>query len=224
MKNILSFAGQSQILSEYQALLTTVDAWFGRCMAAADQQIRCAKGCSGCCRGLFDISLLDARLLQLGFSGLATEVQKQVLAKAQNRLRELQTRWPDFAHPYLLNHMPDEEWTEMPEEDQTPCPLLGSDGLCLVYAYRPMTCRLHGLPNIDLTGEVFSDEWCTLNFKNADPLVMEELPWEFRAAFEREIQLFQNFTTALCGAPRNELDTFIPTALLIDFEKTDWRD
>jgi Fe-S-cluster containining protein len=206
------------ILDDYRALLETVDAWFTRCMGTAGRSIQCRPGCSGCCRGLFDITLMDAALLRRGFDLLPERVRAPVSAKAQTRLSELQERWPGFGPPYLLNHLPDAAWTEMPEEDATPCPLLGEDGRCLVYAWRPMTCRLHGLPNIDLSGESFSDACCTLNFADADPLSLPELRWIFRRTFEAEMHLFGEFTTCLLGAPCNELDTFIPLALLMDWE------
>lgn len=213
-----------RILDKYRELLERIDVWFGRCLELAGPgRIRCRRGCRGCCRGLFDITLLDACLLQEGFGRLPAATRVAVLRRARPRLSELQRRWPGFAHPFILNGMPDEEWTEMPEDDETLCPLLGGDGLCLVYPFRPMTCRLHGLPNVDLSGESFSDAWCTLNFPDADPLAMPELRWEFRKVFAAEIGLFRQFTAQLLGRPVNELDTFIPTALLIDFAGTDWQ-
>jgi len=212
------------LLVAYRDLLASVDAWFDRCAASAGaEDIRCRRGCSGCCRGLFDITLLDARLLQRGFLRLPEAVRQAVLERARPRLAELHRRWPGFSAPYLLNAMPDEEWTEMPEDDETPCPLLDGNGLCLVYDYRPMTCRLHGLPNIDRSGESFSDEYCTLNFPDTDPLKMPSLRWDFRRTFEAELRLFREFSTRLLGFPVNELDTFIPTALFIDFEATRWQ-
>jgi Fe-S-cluster containining protein len=204
---------------DYRALLETVDAWFNGCIEHSGRHIQCRPGCSQCCRGLFDITLLDAFLLRQGFSLLSIDVQQAALVKAWARLTELQQLWPDFSAPYTLNHMPDELWTETPEDDMTPCPLLGEDGRCLIYMHRPMTCRLHGLPNLDGSGESFSDEWCTLNFIGVDPLAMDELRWEFRRTFEAELTLFREFTTRLLGAPCNEIDTFIPLALLIDFDK-----
>jgi Fe-S-cluster containining protein len=213
-----------ELLEEYKNLLARIDAWFERSIAAAGPgRIACARGCSACCRGFFDITLLDALLLQQGFGSLPESIRQVSLEKSLRRLDELRGRWPGFAAPFILNGMPDEEWTEMPEDDETPCPLLGADGACLLYAWRPMTCRLHGLPNIDLSGESFSDEWCTKNFPGVDPLKLPELRWEFRSTFEEEILLFRKFTTRLLGAPVNELDTFIPTALLIDFAGTDWK-
>ena len=111
----------------------------------------------------------------------------------------------------------------MPEEDETPCPLLGADGCCLVYADSALICRLHGLPNLDLSGESFSDACCTRNYTGADPLADPALRWPFRAVFERELGLFHAFTRELTGRVWPELDTFIPTALLIDFAGSDWK-
>ncbi len=212
------------ILDAYQALLGEIDGWFAGCLErAAPGRIQCRQGCTGCCRGLFDITLLDAWLLRQAFGRLPEALRLSVRGKAEARLLELRRAWPGLTAPFLLNAMPDAEWTEMPEDDPTPCPLLGDDGLCLVYAARPMTCRLHGLPNIDLSGESFSDACCTLNCLGVDPLADPVLRWPFRQAFLREQQLFRDFSRQLTGRVWNELDTFIPTALLIDPAAVDWR-
>ena len=205
------------LLSRYKTLLETVDGWFADCIEQAGEQITCHAGCSACCRGLFEISLLDARLLQDGFALLDATLREQVLGKALQRVGELQAAWPEFRHPYILNRLPHEDWQEMPEDDPTPCPLLSTDGRCLVYAHRPMTCRLHGLPNIDCSGESFSDEYCTLNFKQADPLTMAGLRHPFRETFAREFDLLGEFSEGVFGRRQLELDTFIASALLIDF-------
>ncbi len=206
-----------KILSQYQAILQGIDRWFTDCMTQAGDQIACRQGCSACCRGLFEISLLDACLLQKGFALLDTNTQNQVLAKARERVNELQSNWPEFRHPYILNRLPHDDWQEMPEEDQTPCPLLSEEGHCLVYAQRPMTCRLHGLPNIDLSGEIFSEEYCTLNFSNSDPLKMTQLRYPFRETFSQEFNLLGSCAERLLGHHQLELDTFIASAILIDF-------
>lgn len=205
------------ILGQYQALLATVDDWFSRCKKSYEGQVHCAAGCSACCRGLFDISLLDAYLLQAGLRRLPLERQAVIRGKAEKRLRQLQVDWPELRQPYLLNHLPDELWTEMPEDDRTPCPLLGENGGCLVYEYRPMLCRTHGLPNIDDSGESFSNHYCTLNFAGIDPLSLDKLRWSFRRVYAQEFDLLAQFNRQLLGSPLREADTFIPLALLIDF-------
>lgn len=205
--------------TRYQRLLQRIDSWFEECCNSYGKEIVCTKGCSACCRGLFEISLLDARLLQEGFKKLPEDVRSSCLNKAISRRNDLSSLWPDFSHPYILNKLPHDDWQEMPEDDMTPCPLLGPDGRCLVYEYRPMTCRLHGLPNIDDSGEVFADTRCTLNFKETDPLALDGLRHPFRQLFAEEFDLLGLFATELFGRPMLELDTFIPTALLIDFDR-----
>lgn len=207
-----------ELLKRYQDLLAEVDAWFNDCVALFPRQISCHRGCSACCRGLFEISLLDAALLKQGFLTLDPVVRSECLVKAQARVDELQTLWPEFRPPYILNQLPHDDWQEMPEGDPTPCPLLSPIGACQVYAWRPLTCRLHGLPNIDLTGESFSDEWCTLNFRDQDPLREPGLRFPFREAFRREFDLLADFAERQTGKRQLELDTFIACALLIDFD------
>jgi Fe-S-cluster containining protein len=209
------------VLAKYVQLLEEVDAWFARCMATVGtSSIVCGSGCTGCCRGLFDITLLDAFLLKTGFDKMQPIIKKAVLAKVEDRLSRIQAVWPDFNKPYLLNYRPEDEWDRvMPDEDETPCVLLDGQGQCLLYNYRPMTCRLHGLPLVDTDGEVFHEEWCSLNFVEQDPLQLEELRWEFRRLFADELEIFREFTEELTGEAINELDTLIPTALLLDITK-----
>jgi Fe-S-cluster containining protein len=213
-----------EILRKYCELLSKVDAWFAGCAGKHTSSITCGSGCSECCRALFDVTLLDAFYLKSGFDSLDPAIRCAVLVEAGERMVGLQRHWPDFDEPYILNYRPEEEWAIlMPEDDETPCPLLGKDGTCMVYDFRPMTCRLHGLPLVDFSGEVLHDEWCTLNFRGRNPLDLQDLRWEFNDLFRKELLIFREFTERLMNKTFNELDTFIPTALMIDFAGYDWR-
>lgn len=209
----------------YRDLLNRVDIWFKRCMDQYGSDITCGTGCSGCCRALFDITLLDAWFLNIGFQNLPDEVKHEVRKKAEGRLRELKTFWPEWEEPYVLNVRPEEDWEVfMPEEDETPCVLLSAEGRCLVYDHRPMTCRLHGIPLVDVSGEEMHDGWCTENFIGTDPLQLQEIRFDFNTLFDDEIMLFRHFTEQLLNRRLSEVDTFIPLAVLLDFEKFDWRE
>jgi Fe-S-cluster containining protein len=212
-----------KLLDDYRRLLEEADAWFARCQAQQGTAIACASGCSGCCRGLFDITLLDAALLRAEFDRLPAALQAVPRQRAADRLAQLQAEWPGFEHPWVLNLLPDSLWTEMPEEDHTPCPLLADDGRCLVYAGRPLTCRLHGLPQVDVSGFIFDERCCTRNFGDSDPLAIAALRFDFDAFYRREFALLHRFGSQLLGGPLAELDTFIPAALHLDFTGFDWR-
>jgi Fe-S-cluster containining protein len=211
------------IEKQYRSLLGQVDAWFNRCLESGGTALSCRGGCSACCRGLFDITLLDALLLKNAFLSLAPATREGVLQRCHPRLAELRQRWPGLQPPYLLNALPDHEWTEMPEDDETPCPLLDAEGFCLVYNSRPLTCRLHGLPNIDSSGEDFEGTTCTLHKGSPLDLPEEILRWRFRDVFNEEIAIFRKFTEQLTGTAYSEIDTFIPLALLADYDNVDWK-
>jgi Fe-S-cluster containining protein len=205
------------LLDRYGSLLREVDDWFAGCLERHERLITCNRGCSSCCRGLFDITLLDALYLRLGFDQLPDAVQRSVRLKARTRLDELTGRWPGFSAPWILNRIPETEWDAMmPEEDETPCPLLSEEGHCLVYDHRPMTCRLNGIPLIDTSGEELFDDWCTLNFTDNDPLAIKDLRHPFNDLFAQELLLFQEMTRCLLGEAISELDTIIPAAVFLD--------
>lgn len=205
------------IFDRYGSLLKEVDQWFETCLANHPAEITCHRGCSACCRGLFDITLLDALYLRSGFDRLPARIKNSVRRKAKERLDGITRRWPLLSAPWLLNPIPEQEWDEiMPEDDETPCVLLSEEGTCLVYDYRPMTCRLNGIPLIDASGEELFDEWCTLNFTDCDPLLFEKLRYPFNELFAQELLLFREMTRRLLGEPFNELDTMIPAAVWLD--------
>jgi Fe-S-cluster containining protein len=205
-----------EILASYRDLLAEVDRWFASCLSRFPDDIACGRGCSSCCRGLFDITLLDAHFLRRGFDQLPEEIRRAVFDRAGKCLSTVREIWPEFAPPFILNNHPEEEWRQiMPEVDTTPCVLLGSDGLCLIYDYRPLTCRLHGLPQIDSSGEVMDDVWCSLNFTGRDPLLLTGLRADFAELYRRETVLLGKFNALVAGSPTAQLDTLIPAAVLV---------
>lgn len=209
----------NELLDRYAVLLREVDEWFAGCLQRHSTLIACHHGCSECCRGLFDITLLDALLLKRGFDRLTPDVQETLHIKAAGRLAALSDQWPEFIRPWTLNHIREELWDEiMPEDDETPCPVLSEQGACLLYEYRPMTCRLNGIPMIDVSGEELFDEWCSLNFVDCDPVSLEDLRHPFYELFTQELLLFRELMTRLFGRGFNELDTIIPAALFLDRE------
>ena len=92
----------------------------------------------------------------------------------------------------------------------------------MIYDSRPLTCRLHGLPNIDCSGEDFEGTSCSLHKGSPLDLPEDILRWRFREVFNEEIRIFRRFTEKLTGTAFSEIDTFIPLALLADYEAFDW--
>lgn len=211
----------NNLLDRYGCLLCEVDAWFRKCNVRRPEQITCHAGCSSCCRGLFDITLLDALYLKAGFDRLDESLRNPIIRAANERLEALSQQIPLFVEPWILNRIPEREWdTIMPEEDEEPCLLLSETGSCLVYEYRPMTCRLNGIPLIDVSGEELFDEWCTLNFVGVDPIECKDLRFRFKELFAQELLLFQELLRVLTGRTISEVDTVIPAAIVLELDRT----
>lgn len=210
----------NELLDRYGKLLGEVDLWFQKCLELHPELIGCHKGCSECCRGLFDITLLDAFFLKRGFDLLPDAVKSRIVKASFLRLKQLSHINPAVTAPWILNIIAEEEWDElMPEADETPCLLLAENGCCLVYEHRPMTCRLNGIPLIDVSGEELFDDWCTMNFINEDPTELDDIRFEFKELFTQELLLFHEFMLLLSGKKRNEVDLFIPAAIVLERNK-----
>jgi Fe-S-cluster containining protein len=215
-----SGAAMNELLDRYGELLCEVDNWFAKCTAGHPQDIKCHLGCAACCRGLFDITMLDAAYLKRGVDRLEEAERIGVICAANERLQALSRKFPSFTDPWLLNLIEEPEWDAiMPEDDEDPCLLLSGRGICMAYEYRPMTCRLHGIPLIDVSGENLFDELCTLNFAGKNPLIYEDIRFGFNELFAQELLLFQEFIRMLTGRTLSETDTIIPAAILLDLDR-----
>jgi len=112
------------LLSE---IYTTMDRAWDK---TASQYGFLCEGCEdNCCKSLFfHHTFIEKAFLVHGFEQLTQETRKAVMAKAEI---------------YYQKTFPE---GEVPTSVKLMCPL-NQGGRCLVYAYRPMICRLHGLPH-----------------------------------------------------------------------------
>lgn len=128
-------------------LATKIDDWFRRASAALLSQVPCHSGCSDCCIGLFPITRFDVRLLQEGLAQLPTDQRDRITARAVLQVTELEA-----AFPRLKSLSSIDDWSDADVDDavrafhHTPCPALEKNGLCSLYAHRPLTCRSMGIP------------------------------------------------------------------------------
>src|SRR5437016_5233709 len=128
-------------------LFQHAEGWFQRGQAALLESLPCRQGCTRCCHGPFAITLLDQLELQQGLKTLHPHIFDEIRARAQSQVATIEAAYPRLHEsPYL------DEWKESELDDlvtrfsDLPCPALSSDGRCLVYAFRPLTCRMMGLP------------------------------------------------------------------------------
>ncbi|MEO8725303.1 MAG: YkgJ family cysteine cluster protein [Acidobacteriaceae bacterium] len=131
-------------------LVQTVDAAFADAARRSGEWLVCRPGCTQCCIGAFAINALDAQRLRHGMEILETldpQRANRVRERAHNYLRRVGRDFPGNTETGILDqseagHAAFEEFA-----NDEPCPALDlSTGLCEVYEFRPMTCRVFGPP------------------------------------------------------------------------------
>lgn len=131
-----------------ERLVQIVDAATAEAAGRAGAWVKCAPGCTQCCIGVFAISQLDAVRLRNGLDALtATDPARAeaVRERARRAVEKLAAEFPGDARTGILDPERGEAFEEFGNDE--PCPALDpTTGLCDVYAARPMTCRVFGLP------------------------------------------------------------------------------
>ncbi len=134
------------VFERYAQLSAEADSLFERVRAAHPDCVTCAPGCSDCCHAVFDLSLVEALLINRNFTerfGFGPQ-RSAVLAAAGKADRKAVRVKRDL---YKSSRDGDTDGV-MREAARTRirCPLLGADEQCLLYDRRPITCRLYGVP------------------------------------------------------------------------------
>jgi Fe-S-cluster containining protein len=128
-------------------LVQIVDAAFTDAARRSGDWLVCRPGCTQCCHGVFEITLLDAERLRHGMQELRQrdpERAARVQARATDAIARLSADFPGDVETGLLDN--DDEAFERFADDE-PCPALDpTTGTCDVYAARPITCRVFGPP------------------------------------------------------------------------------
>jgi Fe-S-cluster containining protein len=110
-----------------QAIYTAMDAAYS---AIAEQYRFVCPGCEdSCCRTLFyHHTYVEWFYLHHGWETMASRQQSAIQSRAKEFCRQVEADAP------------------LKEKRLRMCPL-NNGGLCGLYAYRPMICRLHGIPH-----------------------------------------------------------------------------
>lgn len=146
----------SPIFARYEALVAEADALFDRVREAHPDCVTCAQGCSDCCHALFDLSLVEAMYLNRAFGESVPygRERSDILSRAADIDRKTVRLKRDMYKESKAGKDVEEIMAEAARL-RMPCPLLNSSESCLLYAHRPITCRLYGIPlNIGGKGHV----------------------------------------------------------------------
>ncbi|WP_447979108.1 YkgJ family cysteine cluster protein [Candidatus Nitrospira bockiana] len=129
----------------HRRLFEHADHWFerGRALFGA---VPCRLGCTRCCVGPFMVTVLDRLEIQAGLDAVPAATRREIQTRAREQIATIEELFPGRVDP------PGDRWTDAEVDElvtrlaDVPCPALAADGRCLIYAHRPITCRMTGLP------------------------------------------------------------------------------
>ena len=148
----------NSIFIRYEDLSHYSDAIFAKVASQYPECVKCHQGCSDCCSAVFDLSLVEAMHINLKFAKAFPfgSQRSELLAKAAKFDRDIAILKRGYFHSVkerAEGATTEEEARSIAESvmeqaarDRVPCPLLGDDGSCLMYEFRPITCRIYGIP------------------------------------------------------------------------------
>jgi Fe-S-cluster containining protein len=136
-------AGDAQLVQILDAALTDAARRSGSWLA-------CRPGCTQCCHGAFAINALDAERLRAGMTALqAADPAKAeaVEERARGWIAAWGAEFPGDPGTGILGTTDEDEARFEDFANEAACPALDlKTGLCDVYEWRPMTCRVFGPP------------------------------------------------------------------------------
>jgi Fe-S-cluster containining protein len=131
-------------------LVQIVDSALADAARRAGSWLACRPGCTQCCHGAFAVNSLDALRLRDGMQALQAADPVTAAAieqRARAWLAEFGADFPGDAATGILGASEEEQARFEDFANDAPCPALNPHtGLCDVYTWRPMTCRVFGPP------------------------------------------------------------------------------
>ncbi|MDF0664617.1 MAG: YkgJ family cysteine cluster protein [Nitrospira sp.] len=124
--------------------------WFDRGNASLLGSLPCTKGCSGCCVGLFPVTILDRREVRRGLRSLSDEHRSRIEQSAAAQVTALTAAAQQLRTDRFIDRWPEQEIDCVVQRFESwPCPALEPDGTCGLYEFRPLVCRSMGVPQDD---------------------------------------------------------------------------
>ena len=134
----------SYLFEPYDRLVSRADKAFERMAGEYPDCISCKPGCADCCHAVFGLFLIEAVFLKHDFDQLGEPEKQAALERglaAEKDLKTLERTLSEFKDDPQMS-------AYSMARARIRCPLLGDDDACILYPYRPITCRVYGIPTM----------------------------------------------------------------------------
>jgi Fe-S-cluster containining protein len=131
---------------KYEALVAKAETVFEQVKNKFPDEVKCKESCSDCCHALFDLTLIEALYINYRFKEQFEGKEKSDLIDKANKADRQIYKVKKEAFRSTQDGKEEETVVEEVGQKRIQCPLLGEKELCEMYAYRPIACRVYGIP------------------------------------------------------------------------------
>lgn len=136
----------SPYFKKYEELVAIAEDAFNRVKTDHPECVKCELGCADCCHALFDLTLIEALYVNHKFKAAFEGDQREAMRERANRSDRQTYKIKKRAGKMMKEGVADAEILETIAAESVRCALLNDKNLCDLYDYRPITCRLYGVP------------------------------------------------------------------------------
>ena len=137
----------SKTFEKYEALVAEVDKIFNALQNEHKECVRCKIHCCDCCYAVFDLTLIESVYLNYHLNkSLSRKERRPIIRRAEKADRKYYQIKQKLQKMYIDQGKPPEEVFHQLSQERVRCPLLNDEDMCDLYARRPITCRVYGIP------------------------------------------------------------------------------
>ncbi|MCL6559660.1 MAG: YkgJ family cysteine cluster protein, partial [Firmicutes bacterium] len=132
------------LFKAYEALAARADRAFSEINKEYESRVKCGIHCSDCCHSVFGLFLIESVYINYHFNKLDGKLRREAALRGDKSDQDLQELKEKLR---IYKDDPEKQALAMARE-RVGCPLLNDEQKCMLYAHRPITCRVYGIPAV----------------------------------------------------------------------------
>lgn len=141
---ILNF---TQYFDKYEIIVAIADVFFDKVKESHPECVKCKTNCSDCCYALFDLTLIEALYINNKIKEKFESEERGRLEEKANTADRAVFKLKKKAYDSFKSGKSEDEILTDLATKKIRCPLLNEEDRCDLYEFRPITCRLYGIPS-----------------------------------------------------------------------------
>jgi Fe-S-cluster containining protein len=136
----------SPFFKQYEVLVNTIEDVVTKVKGDHGDCVACKPGCSDCCYAIFDLTLIEAMYIKHKFDELFTGKRRHAIITEANDTDRAIFKMKKNATEAEKVGVEGRKIIERISKEKIKCPLLDDKNQCSLYEFRPIACRVYGIP------------------------------------------------------------------------------